>query len=361
MKVLLCGAFHRFGMISYYEAAFRGLGAEVTYCGLPYGFERPGYAPDLDLAEAARRGTWDLLFYIDEWKPVFPLGLPQLPFPTAGYFPDAGFDLAKARQMAPFFDCIFLSTRWVVEKLKPLNPNTFYLPFGYDPERMRHSPGEPLYEVAFVGKAVKDREPLLRQIAGRFRMNDYTQRASPEELSSIYSRSKIVFNKPPQKGRDHNMRVFEAMGCGSLLITEHLPEEPLFGPGEFFVTYRGERDLMEKIRHYLDHEEERKTIALRGQKEVLSRHTYVHRAQAVLDQVRQSASGARAPARRWGPDRVFLSYQKVFGRLMMLEEATRLFSTRSVSLSARLKMLPVFFASLLRRARRLGWRRFAGK
>ena len=60
------------------------------------------------------------------------------------------------------------------------------------------------------------------------------------------------------EGHANNMRLYEATGVGSLLLTDegsNLAE--LFEPGREVVTYAGVDDLVEKARHYLAHEDER--------------------------------------------------------------------------------------------------------
>ena len=62
-----------------------------------------------------------------------------------------------------------------------------------------------------------------------------------------------------------NMRLFEATGLGTCLMTEHYDNlTELFEPGKEIVTYSSERDLTEKLRHYLAHEDERQAIAAAG-------------------------------------------------------------------------------------------------
>jgi len=82
----------------------------------------------------------------------------------------------------------------------------------------------------------------------------------------------------------NNYALYEATGVGSLLLTdnkENLSE--LFAVGREIIAYRDAPDCVEKIRYYLDHEEERAAIAQAGQRRVLQEHTGFHRAQELLD------------------------------------------------------------------------------
>ena len=96
------------------------------------------------------------------------------------------------------------------------------------------------------------------------------------------------------------MRVFEALCSGSLLVTDSAPGsglEEFFQDNEHLVIFN-EENLIERIRFYLEHPEERLKIAQKGRKEVLARHTYDHRAKFLLDTLDDhfKANGASAEA-----------------------------------------------------------------
>lgn len=95
-----------------------------------------------------------------------------------------------------------------------------------------------------------------------------------------------------------NMRVLETTGCGAFLLTEASAGlATQFVPGREVETYRDGDELLEKIRHYLQHPDEREAIARRGQERCLADHSMERRA-AELDSIvrRQLAAGARRPA-----------------------------------------------------------------
>ena len=97
------------------------------------------------------------------------------------------------------------------------------------------------------------------------------------DMYGVLARSRIVVNRhgPITAGYTNNMRLFEATGAGAMLITEAAPNlADYFEPGHEVVTYDGPADLMEKLRHYLEHDEERKRIAAAGQARSLRDHSY---------------------------------------------------------------------------------------
>ncbi len=91
-----------------------------------------------------------------------------------------------------------------------------------------------------------------------------------------------------------NMRMFEATGVGTCLLTdwkERLPD--LFEPDAEVVTYSSAEECVEKVRYLLAHESERASIAAAGQRRTLRDHTFAHRA-AQLDAILAEALSGNA-------------------------------------------------------------------
>jgi hypothetical protein len=90
-----------------------------------------------------------------------------------------------------------------------------------------------------------------------------------------HSRISLNFHIDIVKGWSGNMRMFEAAGCGSLLMTENTHDiSDFFIPGKEIVTYDDKRDLLDKINYYLDHEDEVNVITKNGQRACIDRHGY---------------------------------------------------------------------------------------
>lgn len=74
-------------------------------------------------------------------------------------------------------------------------------------------------------------------------------------------------------------RIFEAMACGKLVITDRLPEsrglDEVFIEGEEIILYNDMFDCIEKINYYTENEEEREKIAHNGMKKVLENYTQI--------------------------------------------------------------------------------------
>jgi spore maturation protein CgeB len=100
------------------------------------------------------------------------------------------------------------------------------------------------------------------------------------DMYRLLASSRIVLNRHIAEAREYanNMRLYEATGVGSLLITDaksNLSE--LFAPDAEVVTYASADQLVEKARHYLAHEDELRTVAAAGQARTLREHTYAVR------------------------------------------------------------------------------------
>lgn len=99
----------------------------------------------------------------------------------------------------------------------------------------------------------------------------------------FFPRAQIVINQTV-KG-DLNFRVYEAMMCGAMLLTEESNNGlyELFEPGVHLVTYpKGDvRAAAQLIRHYLDNPEKAATIAAAGRERILEKHCSHHRAERV--------------------------------------------------------------------------------
>jgi spore maturation protein CgeB len=106
-------------------------------------------------------------------------------------------------------------------------------------------------------------------------------KVSQSEMIKIFNCSKINLNlsnasRPGVeqiKGRD-----FEIPGCGGFLNTgysENINE--YFNVDKEIICYRDVDDLIDKIRYYLDHDDEREEIAKAGYFRVLDEHTYEKR------------------------------------------------------------------------------------
>jgi spore maturation protein CgeB len=100
------------------------------------------------------------------------------------------------------------------------------------------------------------------------------------EMYRVLASSKITINRHGEVAENYanNMRLFEATGVGTLLMTDEKDNlGELFELGKEVVAYSDADDLVDKIGYYLAHDEERERIARAGQARTLREHTYLRR------------------------------------------------------------------------------------
>jgi spore maturation protein CgeB len=99
-------------------------------------------------------------------------------------------------------------------------------------------------------------------------------------MYKVLAQSKIVLNRhiSASCGYANNMRLYEATGMGTMLITDKKKNlNDLFEVEKEVVDYESAKDLRDKIYYYLKNDKERERIAEAGQKRTLSEHTYLER------------------------------------------------------------------------------------
>jgi spore maturation protein CgeB len=221
--------------------------------------------------------------------------------------------------LAPHFDFVFCGGSEMIEALRriPLRNDPLWLPFACDPE-LHHpialSPAETACyacDLAFVGSLHRELYPnrvaILKALAD-FDLGVWGPgaRALPrssvvyqkvrgdaaglEEWTRIYSAAKITlcahYGGPGPRSKQASPRVYEALACGSFILCDDQPDvQALFEDGRELVIFRSLSELREKALYYLDHDQERKTIAARGREKVLAEHTYRHRIAALVTTV----------------------------------------------------------------------------
>ena len=99
---------------------------------------------------------------------------------------------------------------------------------------------------------------------------------SLNEMPKIFHLSKINLNltmKPIQSGLP--LRIFDIMGCGGFCLTNYQEEiSDYFEIGKDLETYSSLEELIEKCAFYLENDDIRREIAIRGYEKVRQYHTY---------------------------------------------------------------------------------------
>lgn len=232
---------------------------------------------------------FDLYLRIDhgDYKDDLPAHLK----PSAFYVVDTHLKkpYRKIKEQAGHYDFIFCAQREGAERLKrEIKVNAIWIPLGCDPQIHKRLNIEKRLDVGFVGTDGKKnpRVELIKLLARKY-PNSFIGRADFRFLSNIYSSAKVSFNY--SINNDINMRMFEAMACGSMLITNYINDngfDELFTAGEHLVVYKNKNELLRLVDYYLGHDKEREEIARRGYELAISRHTYGDRVRQILSYVK---------------------------------------------------------------------------
>jgi len=251
-----------------------------------------GFTPDMAeiVAATAPADQPDLYLWVESVGGHEPLNLPALKCPKACYLIDSHLNLEHHLQWARHFDYIFTAQREYVPRLREITPHAYWLPLGCDPEIHGGKPRDKRYDVGFVGALAFNprRQQLLDKLGEG--INLYRARCFWHEMAEVFASSKIVFNTFARN--DLNMRFFEALCSGSLLLSDMATgsgQEELFRDGEEYACYH-DSTMLETARFYLDNDELREQIAERGCRIVHNGHTYLHRMRDMLDVI----SGAKS-------------------------------------------------------------------
>jgi MoaA/NifB/PqqE/SkfB family radical SAM enzyme/ubiquinone/menaquinone biosynthesis C-methylase UbiE len=135
-----------------------------------------------------------------------------------------------------------------------------------------------------------------------------------EDMFRILSSSKITVNRhiDVAENNANNMRLFEATGCGALLITDYKDNlNNLFEIGKEVVAYRSPEECVALIRYYLAHPDEAAVIAKAGQARTLREHTYRLRMEQTAEILERHLRYKREHGKLQIPDRISDGYQEI--------------------------------------------------
>jgi len=202
------------------------------------------------------------------------------------------------------YDIIFSSFPHYVERFRKSGLTAYYQPLAFDSQVLKQIE-PPNYskrkiECSFVGgisqlhaESVKLLKTLAEELS--IRIWGYGADTLPvdspirtrhhgeawgKEMFSILASSKITINRHGEVARTfaNNMRLFEATGCGALLVTDYKDNlNELFDIGNEIAAYRSPEECVALIKYYLANPKEAQSISEAGQARTLRDHTYEKR------------------------------------------------------------------------------------
>jgi len=208
------------------------------------------------------------------------------------------------------FDLIVSSFPHFVDAFQRAGIRSLYQPLAFDPRVLsRLGPKNPKYAATFIGGVTPNHQArinLLSSICGMTRLDTwgygYNQLPADSNILRNYHgetwghamftalrNSYLTLNSHIDVSSTfaNNMRLFEATGCGALLLTEERENlETLFRAKEEVVTYSSIHDCIDKIQYFLKNETESAGIAAAGQQRTLTFHTYLARMEQTAEVLR---------------------------------------------------------------------------
>jgi GT2 family glycosyltransferase/2-polyprenyl-3-methyl-5-hydroxy-6-metoxy-1,4-benzoquinol methylase len=243
------------------------------------------FRPD-ELAQIPREG-FDLYLNIDDG---FQYELPPELRPSAWWAIDTHLNLDWCRRKAPDFDVVFAAQRDGAEQLRRAGiASASWLPLACDPETHRKHDVAKRHDIAFVGNVFPGPRAELLDLIRRKYPTSFIGQCYFDDMAKAYSAARIAFNRGIKN--DVNMRVFEAVACGSLLLTNDLADNgqaDLFRDGVHLAAYRDADDFLDKLGYYLKRDALREKIAAAGMAEGLTKHTYKHRMERLLREAEEA-------------------------------------------------------------------------
>lgn len=237
-----------------------------------------------------------------------------------------------------YYDIIFSSFPHYVATFREMGLTSYYQPLAFDP-RVLERITIPNYHdrpigCSFVGGISSlhvESYRLLEMLAEKTPIdfwgygadtlpdtsmvhNRHHGEAWGKEMFQVIANSRMTVNRHGEVAENYanNMRLFEATGCGALLITDYKDNlYELFEIGTEVVVYRSAEECAELVNYYLAHPDEAEAIALAGQRRTLRAHSYTLRMQKTAEVLeRHKKYRAEAGMLRF-PDRISDNHQTI--------------------------------------------------
>jgi hypothetical protein len=204
------------------------------------------------------------------------------------------------------YNLILTSFPHFVPRLRATGVASQYLRIGFEARVLgRLGPVEKDIDASFVGglsrhhgKAIPTFEYLARRTPIQFfgygvRTLGFRSPIRPRHHGEVWgmdmyralARSRVTLNRHIDVAENfaNNMRLYEATGVGTLLITDQKDNlDELFKVGKEVVAYTSPEEAADLIRYYLSHPDEAEAIAKAGQERTLRDHTYRRRMEELV-------------------------------------------------------------------------------
>ncbi len=104
------------------------------------------------------------------------------------------------------------------------------------------------------------------------------------ETPQLYKNSKISLNlTSTQMKTALNQRIYDVFALGGFLLTDYREDLDLVLPELEIANFRSLAELKDKIKFYLSHDSQRRSLALKAQTLILSSHRYQNRIKSMIE------------------------------------------------------------------------------
>lgn len=206
-------------------------------------------------------------------------------------------------------DLVFTSFPHFVQKFRSKGIKSEYLKLAFGKRVLKIVSKQPkVYNCTFIGGITRRHSKgvrILSKVAEKEKLdifgygkNDLNSKSRlfkmhhgevwGREMYETMMQSKMTINRHINVAGKYanNMRLFEATGSGTMLLTDNKVNiNDFFKVGKEIVIYDDAPDLIRKIRYYTKHTKERDRIAKAGQRRTLKDHIYDVRMKEMLNLV----------------------------------------------------------------------------
>jgi spore maturation protein CgeB len=257
------------------------------------------YWDDPQLPAKVRDFGPDLLFVVHGRRFVQRWGGTFRSYNSAVWLLDEPYEVDDTTNWSGQFNTVYLNDSSTLDRHR----NAHYLPVAYDPWVHKEAPAAKKYAVGFIGGHNPIRERVLLKlldagllsyvVGGPWKNNRLRQLCLAENIpaaqtAALYQQTRLIinvfrdlhhFNRRKISGWSLNPRVYEALACGALVVSERRPEMEKVFPE--LPSFADENELVTRVRQLLEDTEtcERLRVCC-GQR--LAKHRYAQRLATVL-------------------------------------------------------------------------------
>jgi Glycosyl transferase family 2/Glycosyl transferases group 1 len=289
--------FVNYKFLSCGEVFTDGLGNAATNLGLNF---QDAYWDDPQLTAKIRDFAPDWLFvvhgrrFVEKWRDSFPS------IKKAVWLLDEPYEVDDTSSWSGEFDAVFVNDPSTLDHHR----NAHYLPVAYDPEVHFENGNSRTYKVGFIGGHNEARERYLLAlhqaghlsyvVGGPWRSTALqsvclAHNIAAKDTSDLYRQTKIVvnlfrevhhFNREGIEAYSMNPRVYEALACGAVVVSEARSELSEVFPG--LPLFSDPQQLLDTISALESNDEAYQTVKTVC-REKLEKHSYTERLRFVLE------------------------------------------------------------------------------